>query len=163
VTPPPELYRERLYAPASWWAVCLALVVSLSVAVGYPLGLPAGLFTAALAGGAVVWVLVSAAAGVLVTEEALTAGRARLPRAAVGTVTALDGAAAARLRGPGADARAYLLLRPWVTLAVRVDVEDPADPTPYWYVATRRPHALAAALTPAARRTDVPDRPDTAG
>jgi Protein of unknown function (DUF3093) len=163
VTQQRERYRERLYAPPSWWAVCTALVVTLAVAVGYPLGLPAGLVTAALAGGAVAWVLVSAAAQVLVTDDALCAGRARLPRCAVGTVTALDGVESGRLRGPGADARAYLLLRPWLTLAVRVDVEDPADPTPYWYVATRRPQALAAALSLPAGGPDGPDRPDGAG
>jgi hypothetical protein len=27
-----------------------------------------------------------------------------------------------------------------------VDVTDPTDPTPYWYVATRQPQQLASAL-----------------
>jgi hypothetical protein len=30
---------------------------------------------------------------------------------------------------------------------VRVDVADDDDPTPYWLVSSRRPAALAAALT----------------
>jgi hypothetical protein len=29
---------------------------------------------------------------------------------------------------------------------VRVDLEDPLDPTPYWLLSTRRPQELAAAL-----------------
>ena len=45
-----------------------------------------------------------------------------------------------------ADARAYLLLRPYLKRAVRVEIADPADPTPYWLVATRHPETLAAAL-----------------
>jgi len=48
-----------------------------------------------------------------------------------------------------ADARAYLLIRPYLRQAVRIDVEDPADPTPYWLVGTRHADRLAAALTPA--------------
>ncbi len=48
--------------------------------------------------------------------------------------------------GSEADARAYLLVRPYLKRAVRVTVVDPADPTPYWLVGTRHPEALAAAL-----------------
>ena len=51
-----------------------------------------------------------------------------------------------------ADARAFLLLRPYVKTAVRVDLEDPADPTPYWLLSSRRPEALAAALAGATGR-----------
>jgi hypothetical protein len=64
----------------------------------------------------------------------------------MGAVTALDPPAAALLRGRDADPRAYLLLRAWAPAAVRVEVDDPGDPAPYWYVSTRRPAALAAAL-----------------
>jgi hypothetical protein len=41
--------------------------------------------------------------------------------------------------GRDADARAYLLLRPYLKRAVRVEITDPADPTPYWLVSTRHP------------------------
>ena len=52
-------------------------------------------------------------------------------------------------RDPGG--LAYLLLRPYVGRAVRVEVVDPHDPTPYWVVASRHPDALAACLNAAAR------------
>jgi DUF3093 family protein len=39
------------------------------------------------------------------------------------------------------------LLRSYVPTAVRVDVTDPADPTPYLYLSTRRPEKLAKALS----------------
>jgi hypothetical protein len=48
--------------------------------------------------------------------------------------------------GPEADARAYLLLRPYLKRAVKVEITDPADPAPYWLVGTRRPDQLASAL-----------------
>ena len=45
--------------------------------------------------------------------------------------------------GVDADARAYLLLRPYLKRAVRVEITDPADPAPYWLVSTRHADALA--------------------
>jgi hypothetical protein len=48
--------------------------------------------------------------------------------------------------GPGADARAYLLLRPYLKRAVRVTVRDDRDPTPYWLVSSRDPEHLATAI-----------------
>jgi hypothetical protein len=155
VPAPDPLYRERLSAPWWLWVVCSAFVGTLGIAFGYPLGLPAGLAAAAVAQAAVAWVLLTAAAWVVVEPAFLVAGRARLPLTAVGAVTALDASASALLRGREADPSAYLLLRPWVAArAVRVDVDDPADPTPYWYVATRHPEALAAALGTALAGTD---------
>jgi hypothetical protein len=67
----------------------------------------------------------------------------------LGEVTPLDDQARRCLAGVDADARAYLLLRPYLRHAVRVDLVDPADPTPYWLVATRRPAQLVTALSSA--------------
>lgn len=139
-------YRERLYAPWWLWAICTVIVATLGIAVGFPLGSVAGVAAGVVAEGAVVWVLVTASALVEVGAASLVAGRATLGYDAMGTVTALDGPAAGLLRGRDADPRAYLLLRPWVPAAVRVDVADPDDPAPYWYVSTRRPAAVAEAL-----------------
>ena len=50
------------------------------------------------------------------------------------------------MAGPEADARAFLLLRPYLKRAVRVEITDPADPAPYWLVSSRRPDELAGAL-----------------
>ena len=139
-------YRERLYAPWWLWAVSTVIAATMGFAFGVPLGVPAGIAAWAVAEAIVAYVLVSAAASVALTPAGLVAGRATLPYAVMGEVRALDDAAAAMLRGREADPRAYLLLRPWVSRAVRVDVDDPQDPAPYWYVSTRRASRLAAAL-----------------
>ena len=44
------------------------------------------------------------------------------------------------------DPAGYHLIRGWVPGGVRAEVRDPADPTPYWFVASRHPAALAAAV-----------------
>ncbi|MFE1975819.1 DUF3093 family protein [Streptomyces hygroscopicus] len=54
---------------------------------------------------------------------------------------------AAAWRTYKADPRAFMLLRSYIPTALRVEVTDPEDPTPYVYVSTRNPEALAAALT----------------
>jgi Protein of unknown function (DUF3093) len=158
VSAPEPVYRERLTAPWWLWLVCSAFVISLGIAFGYPLGWPAGVLAGLVAEALVAWVLLTAAARIWVGPETFVAARANLPFQAIGDVTALDDAAAALLRGRGADPRAYLLLRPWISRAVRVEVDDAADPTPYWYVSTRRPEALAVAL--AAARDSAAGRHD---
>jgi hypothetical protein len=140
-------YRERLTAPLSWWA--LALLFGLAVGWAFYVATPA--WVAAVAFAVATAVSTSAvgsygSALVEISDEGLRAGRARLPWSAVGEVHALTADEARRAAGVDADARAYLLLRGYCGGAVRVDVDDPADPTPYWLVSTRRPHAVAAAM-----------------
>jgi hypothetical protein len=77
----------------------------------------------------------------------LHAGRAHIALDLVGAAEPLDADATRRVHGVDADARAYLVTRPYLKRSVRIDVTDPADPTPYWLVSTRRPEALAAAVS----------------
>jgi hypothetical protein len=83
------------------------------------------------------------------------AGRARIEAEHLGGVTALDAEETRRVAGPEADARAYLLLRPYAKRAVKVEITDPADPAPYWLVCTRHPDELASALRGLTQRTSA--------
>jgi hypothetical protein len=85
-------------------------------------------------------------AAIRVDRGQLTAGRARIGAEHLGEALPLDADATRRLAGPEADARAFLLLRPYLKRAVRVEITDPADPAPYWLLCTRRPDELAAAV-----------------
>ena len=53
-----------------------------------------------------------------------------------------------------ADARAYLLLRPYLKRAVKVEITDRADPAPYWLISTRHPEELAQALVALTQSVD---------
>ncbi|HLK95335.1 MAG TPA: DUF3093 domain-containing protein [Nocardioidaceae bacterium] len=141
---------ETLWAPPSWWAGgalgAAAVWLVLAAATPSTVALAGALTTALLIAGGLI------AAGrvrVGVQGGEIVAGAAHLPLHWVGAVTPLDADEARRVRGPGADANAFLLLRPWVATAIRVDVVDPADPTPYWLVSTRRPERFAAAVSTA--------------
>jgi hypothetical protein len=140
-------YHERLGVPIRWWAQGTMLVASLwlTVVVALP--------------GPTAWVITGVAmallalglfwygdARIVVGDGWFRAGRARIEAVHVGGVAALDAQQTRDVAGRDADARAYLVLRPYLKRAVRVDIVDPADPTPYWLVSSRHPEALAAAL-----------------
>jgi len=82
-----------------------------------------------------------------VTDDELRVDDARLPLACVAGVSVVEPEERRRLLGTGADPLAFMVLRPWVRGTVRVDLDDPADPTPYWLISSRRPEALVAALS----------------
>lgn len=139
-------YDERLTAPPLWWLIPAAVALT-GGAIVLPLGTGA-----ALAGVAVGAVLASAAvsaygsARIRVVQGSLVAGQARIPVSALGRAEVLEPEQAVAWRSYRADPRAFMLLRAYVPTAVRIEVVDPADPTPYLYLSTRRPQALVAAL-----------------
>ncbi|WP_025780740.1 DUF3093 domain-containing protein [Brevibacterium sp. VCM10] len=94
------------------------------------------------------WWLNSLTVSIIVTERQLFVGEAHIDRRFVPGAVAFDGEEARRARGVDLDARAFLKIRPWAKSVVRIDLDDATDPTPYWLVSSRRPHELAAALTP---------------
>ncbi|AWB92076.1 DUF3093 domain-containing protein [Aeromicrobium chenweiae] len=150
-------YRERLTAPISWWLAALGFAVVwgwiMLIATNWPIAIVVAVVVAA-ADLYLVWRYGSTL--VSVTPEGLHVGAAHLEAAHVGEVTPLDRAAYRTRLGTGADARAYLVTRPYLDHGVTVGVADPSDPTPYWLISSRHPEALAAAL---GSPTQAPQKP----
>ena len=144
--PNDSTYRERLW-PAPWVFIAAALVIPASLLVFLPISLPVGAAVAVGLYAAVVGVLIWTTATIEVTGSEFRAGRARMPRSVVARAQAFEGAEATAELGVRLDARAWLLLRGWIPGVVRVELDDPSDPTPYWLVSTRNPSRLAAALS----------------
>jgi hypothetical protein len=145
-------FRERVHAPLGVWLVVLALTGSIGVAYGYPLGLRAGLVTFAVAQGIATALLVATAPLLVIDDRVLRAGRARLPLRHVGRIVPLDRTRTSEVRGPKADPAAYLATRGWIPRSVLVEVDDDADPHPYWLVSTRHGDRLAPILAQARDR-----------
>ena len=142
-------YDERLSVPLRWWVQGTMLVASLWLADDRGAAGHGGLDAHRDRDGAA-WPSACSAYGaarVTVDDGFLRAGRARIAGLHLGTSSALDAEATRRISGVEADARAYLLLRPYLKRAVRVEITDPADPAPYWLISTRHPDELARALT----------------
>jgi hypothetical protein len=145
---PASSYDERLGVPLRWWvqgfmfvaSLWLALLAALPEALAWGISAGAALVVAALFGS-------YGAARISVSDGVLRAGRARIEARHLGAVEALDAEQTHRVAGREADARAYLLLRPYLKRSVRVAITDPADPAPYWLLNTRHPEELAQALT----------------
>ena len=142
------IYRERLW-PAPWLFISTALVIPASLLVFLPIDFRVGIATAALLYAVCVVALIVASPVIAVTDTELVAGRARLPIEVVGTVTAHRGDDAQLERGRHLDARAWLLIRGWISPVIRVEVADETDPAPYWLVSTRQPDAVITALAQA--------------
>lgn len=141
------VYRERLTVP--WWAWPVGLAASALVATelgigAYALRSPITYVVSAVA----VLAAVAALSRIRITVDAerLHVDDAQLPRSVIGDVTVIDAAARRDLLGPDADPLAFVIMRPWIPGGVRIELDDPADPTPYWFVSSRHPQALAAAL-----------------
>lgn len=139
------VYREKLW-PTPWIYIVSLLLVPSSILVLAPVSMPAGIVTGIVLYLAVVGALSLTAPIVEVRDGRLRAGRAEIDLAHTGEAVAAEDAAARAERGTGLDARAFLVIRGWVQPIVRIPIVDPADPTPYWLVSSRRPKELAAAI-----------------
>ena len=140
-------YTERLGVPLRWWVQGTMLVATLWLAVAVATPAPVAWLVTAIALAMLVFCLWAFGnARIVVGDGELRAGRAHIEARHIGTATALDAEQARRTAGVDADARAYLLLRPYLKRAVKVEITDPADPAPYWLLSTRRPEELVTAL-----------------
>ena len=143
----PVEYDERLSVPLRWWVQGTMLVATLWLAMIVALPATAAWAISAVAmAGLALGLVAYGAARVTVDGGFLRAGRARIAGFHLGGSSALDAEATRRISGAEADARAYLLLRPYLKRAVQVEITDPADPAPYWLISTRHPDDLARAL-----------------
>jgi hypothetical protein len=148
-----EHYRERLRVPHRWWVPPIFFILVVPLGTAEYLGTGAGLVAAVVLVATVVWLLVNYGAVDLVIDDTrFRAGPESVDLRFIGAVSPLDVEQARLLRGVRADARAPLVLRGYLPLAVRVDVTDPDRPEPYWYVSTRQPQVLASALRAARDR-----------
>ncbi|GAA4389961.1 DUF3093 domain-containing protein [Brevibacterium pityocampae] len=138
-------YSERLWPPVTWWVVTVLLSAMTSLMV-YPVWeLGAFIVPVVVLVLAALW-LRSLSAPIVVSDAGFRAGPAHIERRFIAEATPFDERGSFAARGVHLDARAFLMTRPWVKTVVRVALDDPADPTPYWLVSTKHPHELAAAL-----------------
>ncbi|MDD7936840.1 DUF3093 domain-containing protein [Actinomycetospora lutea] len=152
-TPRAPAYAERLVVPWWWWppVLLMAGLLAAELHMGHP-GVRAWLPYVLLLPLAVVLLVWLGRVRVDVDGRGaegareLRAGPAHLPVSQIGRVDVVVGEAKREALGPQLDPEAFVLHRPWVGPAVRIEVIDPDDPTPYWVVSTRRPEELLAAL-----------------
>ncbi len=151
-------FRERLHVPVVWWLLAAGFALTLLLALGLSVGPGWGIGAAAASLMVTTALFVRSAVQIEVDDAMLRVGRAQIEHRYIGGAQPLDAEGTRRRSGVDADARAHLVLRPYVSTAVEITLDDPDDPVPYWLVSSRRPAALAAALDPGS----ATPRPDAA-
>ncbi|MER7012990.1 DUF3093 domain-containing protein [Saccharopolyspora sp. NPDC000359] len=141
------VYRERLYA--AWWSWPLpmvgAVLMAAQVHMGYP-GVRAWLPYVVLVPLAIAIPLWLGRTKVEVTGGELWVGDAHLPLRFIDEVEVIGPQEQRRALGPELDPAAFMVHRSSIRTSVRIWLDDPDDPTPYWVVSTRRPEQLCKAL-----------------
>lgn len=146
-----ELHAERMRMPAAGW---LGVLVAAVVAAGlsnfgdmrwWRVSISAILLVAPLVGA---WWLGRLPVRVVERdgEVWLHVDDARLPMSAVQRVEVLEPVAYSDALGVALHPLAFVVQRPWIGRGVRIVLDDPDDPTPYWVVSSRNPERLREAL-----------------
>lgn len=139
--------REQLIVPWWMWPVTLAVACGMALEIG--LGVP-GVTTwlpfAVLLPAATLVLLRLGRIKILVRDQHLHVDDANLPAEFIGEIEILSGTKLRDALSAQLHPLAFVIQRPWVRSALRIHVNDPQDPTPYWIVSTRRPATLRQAL-----------------
>lgn len=140
-------YTEHLRAPAGVWFLGMfsAFTFASMAWAGFDVLVAIASYVV-ICGGCAAVLLIWGRATIEVSEGELRAGSFTLPLATAGEVAALDEARTRALRGASADPRALIMSRPYLKLAVYVEVTGEHQNRPYWLIGTRRPAELAAAI-----------------
>ena len=140
-------YRERLTTPGWYWLVGVAFgttgLLALGLWFGPRVGVSAALVSLVAIGLALAWF---GQTEITVDDAGLRVGPCAVEWHWVGEVTELDRDRTSVLLGAEAQPSAFVVQRPWLHEAVMVEIEDDADPHPYWLLSTRHPHRLATAI-----------------
>jgi hypothetical protein len=153
-------YTEQLRVPAAYWVLGMlsAATFASTAWAGFNLIVAIACYVV-FCGGCAVVLLAWSHTTIEVSDGELRAGSATLPLATAGDVAALDENQARALRGPHADPLAFMLIKPYLKLAVYVEVIGEHQERPYWLIGTRRPAELAAAIERSRPQARAPGTP----
>ena len=86
---------------------------------------------------------------ILVTPEEICVNEAHIEKRFCEEVQALNSNEMRLTRGRDADPAAFLAIRFWQPLGIKITVQDDRDPTPYWLISTKYPMKLVDAINKA--------------
>lgn len=136
------VYRERVlpsYANLALPMVLFPSVFAVMLPIDGSLALPvASICTLAFAA-----LLVTSAPLVILSETEFSAKGATIEKKFLGKVEVIPRERVFAELGTNLDARAWLSIQASIKGLLKVEVNDPEDPTPYWLVSTRNPERLA--------------------
>ena len=122
------------------------MAASLSLAVWAAIGNSAAIIVSIIQLVLLIFSARKSALEITLTKGWLLVGPAAIERAFIHNFKALEFKEYKRIRGVDADPASYLQIRFWVNTAIKIDLRDPKDKTPYWLISTNRANELAKLL-----------------
>jgi len=142
----PVSYKEVIRAPLWLVAFVYFLFLSLVLSVWAALGNTPALITF---GALTLWLIVlffKTSLKIEVDQTHLRVGGASIEHKYIGEVTVLSSSEVKLIRTRDADPLAHLAIRFWSSKAVKLQVSDERDITPYWLITTNHGEDLLKAL-----------------
>ena len=142
----PVSYKEVIRAPLWLVAFVYFLFLSLVLSVWAALGNTPALITF---GSLTLWLIVlffKTSLKIEVDQTHLRVGGASIEHKYIGEVTVLSSSEVKLIRTRDADPLAYLAIRFWSSKAIKLQVSDVRDKTPYWLITTNNGQELLKAL-----------------
>ena len=137
--------REVIRPPLWLMAFLAFLFLSAVFSVWVALDSRSTIVTAALSLAALIWIWLRSPLRISVDTE-LRINSAHLEKRFIKSVEVLDANAVRLLRTRDADPAAFLAIRFWCSTGIKVVLDDPRDPTPYWLVSSRNGARLKKAI-----------------
>ncbi len=141
-----RVWEENIRWP--WWLTLLILGLDLSIIIAIWAGL--GNTAALIAAGSTLlftcYLFFITVLRTRVEGENLSVGRAKIQKKYLGKVITLSIDEFRHLRGAGINPSAFHAFRFWIKRGVKIEINDPQDPTPYWLVSSKAPERFAEAL-----------------
>lgn len=138
-------YQERVFPGVSFFLAGLVLPVSFYLIMFglYEPAAIAALVFGFLCIGLIAW---RSSHRIAISSNILQVGNAQLAREFVSSVEVINPVDLFRERGTNLDPKAYTKFQVGVKGMIKISLNDPADPTPYWLVATRNPELISKYL-----------------
>ena len=140
------IFKEVLRPPIWVLAFIYFLLLSLVIAIWAAFDTTAtiGAFTAATI--VIIYLAFAMRSTISFDGNELRIDRAHIDIKYLGDAKILDSSAMRLLRTRDADPAAYLAIKFWAPVGVKITVVDPRDPTPYWLITSKRGEEIAALL-----------------
>ena len=138
--------KETMRWTLSVWILVIAFDLSIILSMWVALDLRITLIAFCAVALATGWIYKTSALTIEITEKTLRADRAEIEFSCIKSVAALTKEEMRNARGRDADVRAFLALRFWVHTGIKVALNDPHDPTPYWLISSRKNKEFAQLL-----------------
>jgi hypothetical protein len=139
------IYQERVAPNFGTFLASAALLPAITL-VSEPFDFRIGLIIGSLLVVAIWFAIFFLSPVIRVREASLSVGVASIHRSLLGAVEVIPKEQIFQERGPKLEPAAFKVFQGTVKTAVKIQIRDSEDPTPYWIVSTRKPVQLASAL-----------------